>query len=114
MGLVGNTNFSAVQVPTLIIACEDDGIAPVDSHASPFYNSLTANLDKAYLEVANDGHSCANSGNRNMPILGKYGVSWLKRFMDNDTRYTDFLCGAQHPADLNGATISEYRESCPY
>jgi dienelactone hydrolase len=108
-----NTNFSTVQVPTLIIACEADGIAPVNEHASPFYNSFAANLEKAYLEVANGSHSCANSGNGNMPLLGKYGVAWYKRFMDNDTRYTQFLCGPLHDADVNGSRISEYRDSCP-
>lgn len=111
----GNTNFSAVTVPTLIIACENDNVAPVNQHASPFYNSFTANLDKAYLEIAGGSHSCANSGNNNMPVLGKYGVAWFKKFMDNDTRYDTFLCGAEHQADLGAGTrFSEYRESCPY
>jgi dienelactone hydrolase len=108
-----NTNFSSIVVPTLIIACEADNIAPVNTHASPFYNSFNANLEKAYLEVANGSHSCANSGNNNMPLLGKYGVSWFKRFMDKDTRYTQFLCGPLHDADVNGTRISEYRDSCP-
>jgi dienelactone hydrolase len=109
-----NTNFSSVVVPTLIIACENDNVAPVADHASPFYNSFSASLDKAFLEIAGGSHSCANSGNSNMPILGKYGVSWMKLFMDNDTRFSPFLCGAPHQADLAGTRISEYRESCPY
>ena len=108
------TNFSGIQVPTMIIACENDSIAQVSSHASPFYNSLTDAIKKAFLEIAGGSHSCANSGNSNTRILGKYGVSWMKRFMDEDTRYSPFLCGAPHQTDLSGSTISEYRDNCPY
>ncbi len=109
------TNFSGVTVPTLIIACESDSTAPVSSHASPFYESIPTSVDKAYLEINNGSHSCAGSGSSNKPMLGKYGVAWMKRFMDNDTRYSPFLCGAPHQTDLgNTAVLSEYRETCPY
>jgi dienelactone hydrolase len=110
-----STNFSGVSVPTLIIACESDSTAPVSSHASPFYNSIPTSTKKAYLEINNGSHSCAGSSSSNKPMIGKYGVSWMKRFMDNDTRYNPYLCGSPHQADLsNTAVISEYRENCPY
>ena len=109
-----STNFSTVSVPTLIIACESDSTAPVNSHASPFYNSLPSTTKKAYLEMNNGSHSCANSGNSNAGLIGKYGVSWMKRFMDNDTRFSPYLCGAPHQADLSLTAIDEYRENCPY
>ena len=42
-------------------------------------------------------------------------ISWFKRFMDNDTRYSPFLCGSQHQADLGlFGPFSDYRENCPY
>jgi dienelactone hydrolase len=109
-----STNFSGVSVPTLIIACESDSVASVSSHASPFYNSIPTSTKKAYLEINNGSHSCANTGNSNSGLIGKYGVSWMKRFMDNDTRYSPYLCGAPHQADLSLTAISEYRENCPY
>lgn len=109
-----STNFSTVTVPTMIIACESDSTAPVSSHASPFYNSISSTVDKAYLEINNGSHSCANSGNSNAGLIGKYGVSWMKRFIDNDTRYSPYLCGTEHQADLSNTAISEYRETCPY
>ncbi len=109
-----STNFSTVTVPTMIIACESDSTAPVSSHASPFYNSISSTTDKAYLEINNGSHSCANSGNSNAGLIGKYGVSWMKRFIDNDTRYSPYLCGTPHQADLSNTAISEYRETCPY
>ncbi len=99
-----SSNFSSVTVPTFIIACQDDLIAPVRSHASPFYNSMTRN-PKQFLEVRNEGHSCANSGNSDRDILGKKGVAWMKRFMDNDTRFTSFACTNQE----SSLDVSDFR-----
>jgi dienelactone hydrolase len=109
-----NANFSAVRVPTLVIACESDTIAPVNRHASPFFESIPGTVDKAYLEINNGRHTCPVTGNRDEPLLGKYGIAWMKRFMDNDTRFSPFLCDAPHQADLAGTRLSEYRENCPY
>lgn len=111
------TDFSGITMPTLIIGCESDSTAPVSSWSIPFYNSIPAAVKKAYLEVNNGDHFCpTTSGPSSVkPILGKYGVSWMKRWLDNDTRYSTFLCGSPHTTDLgNTAVISEYRDNCPY
>jgi len=107
----GSNNFDQMTAPTLIIACENDGTAPVASHASPFYNTIPGTTDKAFLEINGGAHSCANGGGVNGGLLGKYGVSWMKRFIDLDARYDQFLCGPDHAA--NNA-ISEYRDTCNY
>jgi alpha-beta hydrolase superfamily lysophospholipase len=104
-GWNSNTNWSTLVTPTLVVGCEDDGIAPVSSHSLPFYNSLTT--EKAYLEIANGSHSCTNSSNS---TIAKYVISWLKRFLDADTRYEQFLC----PPPAIGGSISDYRATCPY
>jgi alpha-beta hydrolase superfamily lysophospholipase len=104
-------NFSANRVPTLVVGAENDTIASVNSHSIPFYTSMSSTLDKAYLEINNGSHFTPNSPNT---TIAKYSISWLKRFVDNDTRYEQFLCGAPHQADLAGGTISDYRETCPY
>jgi len=98
----GSNNFDDITTPTLIIACEDDSVASVSSHASPFYYDIPFN---------NGSHYCANSGNADEDILGKYGVAWMKRFIDLDTRYSQFLCGPNHTGDYS---IDQYRETCPY
>ena len=87
----GSSNFSSVTTPTFIIACQNDAIAPVSSHANDFYNSLSR-PPKMFVEIRGEGHSCANSGNSDRDILGKKGVAWMKRFMDNDTRFSTFAC----------------------
>jgi dienelactone hydrolase len=100
------TNWSAVRTPTLIIGAQNDGIAPVAQHAEPFYNSLPATLDKGYLELSGAGHLAPNSANT---TIAKYSIAWLKRFVDNDTRYEQFLCPRP-----SGPAISEYRDTCPH
>ncbi len=102
----GTKNWSSVGVPTLIVGAENDSTASVTAHAEPFYTSLPAALDKAYLELNNAGHSAPTSSN---VTIAKYSISWLKRFVDNDVRYEQFLCPA--PA---GAAIEEYRDTCPH
>lgn len=107
----GFNSFDRITTPTFIIACELDAIAPVASHASDFYADIPNSTPKAFLEIDNGDHFCANSGNSDEDILGKYGVSWMKRFIDDDTRFSPFLCGPSHTSDRS---ISVYRDSCPY
>jgi predicted dienelactone hydrolase len=99
-------NWGTVQVPTLVIGAQNDSVASVTSHSEPFYNSLPASLDKAYLELRGASHFAPNTSNT---TIAKYSVSWLKRFVDNDTRYEQFLC-----PNPSGTAISEYRSTCPY
>jgi triacylglycerol lipase len=104
-------SFSTVRVPTLVVGAESDSVAPVASHSIPFYNSLSSSLDKAYAELNGASHFAPNSSNT--PI-GRYSVSWVKRFMDNDTRYTPYLCGAPHQSYATALVFSDYRSTCPY
>jgi alpha-beta hydrolase superfamily lysophospholipase len=101
-----NKNWSGVRVPTLIVVGENDAIASPSGHSEQFYESLPASLDKAYLEMAGADHFVTNSPNT---TIAKVTISWLKRFIDNDTRYEQFLCPAPTESD-----ISEYRDTCPH
>ncbi|MFD5713692.1 alpha/beta hydrolase [Streptomyces pharetrae] len=96
-----------LRTPTMIIGADGDSIAPVSSHAEPFYQNLPSSLDKAYLELNNATHFTPNS---NDTTIAKYSISWLKRFIDNDTRYEQFLCPLPRPS----LTIEEYRGNCPH
>jgi predicted dienelactone hydrolase len=103
----GTKSWTTVRVPTLVIGAENDTTAPVSSHAEPFYTSLSAAPEKAYLELNNAGHSAPTSGTS--VTVAKYSLSWLKRFIDDDTRYDQFLCPAP-----SGTAIQEYRDTCPH
>ncbi|MFE7901906.1 alpha/beta hydrolase [Streptomyces sp. NPDC057424] len=96
-----------VTTPTLIFGADGDTIAPVASHAEPFYSSLPSTLDRGYLELNSATHFTPNASNT---TIAKYSISWLKRFIDNDTRYEQFLCPQPRPS----LTIEEYRGNCPH
>ena len=95
----------------MIIACENDAVAPVGIHASPFYYDIPSSTPKAFLEINGGSHFCANSGYGDADILGRNGVAWMKRFIDKDTRYSQFLCGPNFESDYD---ISDYRDTCNY
>ena len=107
-------DFAKLRVPTLVVACEGDPFAAVAAHASPFYGSIPDTTSKAYMSFKTEDHFCVMSGNSFTRIMGKYGVAWMKRFMDKDTRYSQFLCGTPHQEDLSEPQLSQYRENCPY
>ncbi|MFD9545287.1 alpha/beta hydrolase family protein [Streptomyces sp. NPDC060022] len=100
-------SWPEVKTPTLVIGADGDTIAPVGTHSEPFYNSLPSSLDKAYLELRGATHFTPNSSNT---TIAKYSISWLKRFIDNDTRYEQFLC----PLPSTSLTIAEYKGNCPH
>ncbi|MEV4198423.1 alpha/beta hydrolase [Micromonospora globbae] len=97
--------WNTLQVPTLIIGGESDTVAPVASHSIPFYTSIPASAEKAYLELNNASHFFPQTVNT---PTARQMVAWLKRFVDNDTRYEQFLCPGP-----SGLAIEEYRNTCP-
>ncbi|MFI0236711.1 alpha/beta hydrolase family protein [Streptomyces sp. NPDC016845] len=102
-----DTTWPEVRTPTLVVGADGDTIAPVATHSEPFYRNLPSSLDKAYLELRGATHFTPNSSNT---TIAKYSISWLKRFIDNDTRYEQFLC----PLPSASLTIAEYRGNCPH
>ncbi|MFI7516480.1 alpha/beta hydrolase family protein [Micromonospora echinofusca] len=97
--------WSDVRVPTLIVGGESDSIAPVSSHSEPFYTSIPASSEKAYLELNGASHFFPQTVNT---PTARQAVAWLKRFVDDDTRYEQFLCPGP-----SGSAIQEYRNTCP-
>jgi len=99
-------DFSGVHIPTLVVGAQNDNVAPVAQHAKPFYQSLPADPGKAYLELGGASHFTPNRDNT---TIAKSSIAWLKRFLDDDTRYDQFLCPP--PRDR---AISDYQSTCPY
>ncbi|WP_433292920.1 alpha/beta hydrolase family protein [Actinoplanes sp. CA-030573] len=98
-------SFAGVTVPTMIIGGQSDTVAPVRQHAKPFFASLPSGADKGYLELAGASHFAPNVPNT---TIASTSVAWLKRFVDDDTRYEQFLC----PGPSSG--VSDYRTNCPH
>jgi pimeloyl-ACP methyl ester carboxylesterase len=97
--------FRTLRVPTMIIGAQNDAIAGVATHSEPFYRSIPAGTEKAYVELAGASHF---AGNTNPTWQGRSMVVWLKRYVDDDTRYEQFMC----PVPQNRA-LSEYQGTCP-
>ncbi|MEU0312636.1 alpha/beta hydrolase [Nocardioides sp. NPDC006273] len=97
--------WPGIRIPTMIIGAENDSIASVSSHSIPFYNSATGAPEKAYGEINNAGHMIAATDD---DWQGRLFVTWLKRYVDDDTRYSQFLCPAP-----TSYYLSDYRDTCP-
>jgi dienelactone hydrolase len=102
-----NKNWSTNTVPSMMIGMQNDSTASPASHAIPFYNSLPATIQKVYVEVAGASHSVPTSPNTS---IAQYSISFLKRQLDNDTRYSQFIC----PGPAIGTPISKYMSTCPF
>ncbi|WP_100444088.1 poly(ethylene terephthalate) hydrolase family protein [Glycomyces xiaoerkulensis] len=100
-----NKSWYTVTTPTLIFGAENDSVASVNSHAIPFYNSIPSSTGKMYLELNGSSHFAPNFSNT---TIAKYSISWLKRFVDDDTRYEQFLCPL--PSEY---AVEESRGDCP-
>jgi alpha-beta hydrolase superfamily lysophospholipase len=64
--------FANVHTPTLIFGGQFDFIAPASAHAIPFYNSIPASTDKAYIELAGASHFDPISPN---VTIARYSIS---------------------------------------
>ena len=98
--------WSEIRTPTMIIGAQNDTVASVTSHAEPFYNSIPATSEKAYVERRGASHFLAGTSD---DTQAKFMIVWLKRYVDDDTRYEQFIC----PPPATSTLISEYRGTCP-
>ncbi|MDN7122044.1 alpha/beta hydrolase [Nocardioides sp. ChNu-153] len=98
--------WSEVDAASLMIGAEDDTVAPVSSHAIPFYGSLTGAERRGYLELAGASHFAPNTANT---TIATYTIAWLKRYVDDDTRYEQFLTPGTSVSPFGD--VSDYRIS---
>ncbi|MEV4388498.1 cellulose binding domain-containing protein [Micromonospora sp. NPDC049580] len=99
-----NLNMSTTQVPTMLLSGQNDGTV-TPSYVQGIYNTLPAGVEHAWAELAGNDHL---SFTRSNPTEMRLLIPWLKTFLDNDTRYTQFLCPL---ADSTG--VSRYNATCP-
>ncbi len=84
--------------PVAFVGGEADTIAPPASHAIPFYNTVQG--PKSYVELNGASHFAPNSSN---PTISRLIVSWFKRYLEQDARFTPFTCG------FSGSAVSDFR-----
>ncbi|MET8082843.1 cellulose binding domain-containing protein [Micromonospora sp. NPDC005237] len=99
-----NLNMATTQVPTMLLSGQNDGTV-TPSYVQGIYNTLPAGVEHAWAELAGNDHL---SFTRSNPTVMRLLIPWLKTFLDNDSRYTQFLCPL---ADSTG--VSRYNATCP-
>ncbi|MEU8380466.1 hypothetical protein [Streptosporangium sp. NPDC048865] len=83
---------------------QNDTLVPPSRLSTP-YNTIPATTEKAYIEITGAGHN--HIGQPSTP-LARTMIPWLKTFVDDDTRFSRFLCPM---ANRDG--IRQYDNSCP-
>ncbi|MCA2217159.1 poly(ethylene terephthalate) hydrolase family protein [Jidongwangia harbinensis] len=100
-----SSNLANDRVPTMIFSGQRDTVV-TPSYATTLYNSIPATTESAYLEVANGDHGFMVG--RSDPVLIRTMLPFLKMFLDNDARYSQFLCPL-----LDSSGVVTYRSTCP-
>jgi dienelactone hydrolase len=90
-GWASGSSFRDNKVPSLLFAGSADGTARTTSHSKPFYDAIPTSTMKMLYEVQGGGHSIANNPRNENGRIGRYGLSWLKVFLEGDDRYEPFL-----------------------
>ncbi|WP_410566991.1 ricin-type beta-trefoil lectin domain protein [Amycolatopsis sp. cmx-4-61] len=106
---VPNGNLSGIKIPTVLFGGQTDTTV-TPSYLASAYATIPATTQRAYPEIAGEGHGfAAGGGGGNSGAFARVMMVWLKVFMDADTRYSPFLCPSL--SDMRG--ISKYQASCP-
>ena len=75
----------------LIFSAEQDAIAPPASHADIHYDYTPETTNKLIYEIADAGHTVANSPTGGQGSIGQIAVSWLKQYLIDDNCYCPLL-----------------------
>ncbi|GAA3438069.1 ricin-type beta-trefoil lectin domain protein [Kutzneria kofuensis] len=103
---VGNLSLATDTVPTMVIGGQNDAVV-TPSYLSGLYATMPASTQSDFAQIAGADHVYyTHPNNVEMKLL----IPWLKTFLDNDIRYTPFLC----PAPPDPSSISMYSPKCPY
>ncbi|MET0339889.1 MAG: hypothetical protein ABW252_02765 [Polyangiales bacterium] len=82
-------SYAKVKVPALLLATQADILAGGQSQG--FYASIANDVPKLLWERAGADHWANNDPAQEKGAVGRYGLAWLKVFLDGDERYRPFL-----------------------
>ncbi len=108
------TNFSTIKSPILVMTADGDTTAPPATHGLPMYNSVPTTVKKAYLQLNNAVHGTFSNATTLDERVGRYATVWAKRWIDDDARYSPFLCGTAHSNYFNAVRFDSYSSTCPF
>lgn len=84
--------------PTLFFSGQVDVVAPPAFHADVQYNATPSSTNKLLYEVFAGGHTVANSPSGGFGEVGRIGLSWLKKYLANDSCYCPLLLSVPNTA----------------
>jgi dienelactone hydrolase len=96
------TPFAGIRTPSLILTAENDSLA--SSWSEPYYQSLSPSLPAAWIQLAGANHLAVwtTASQATQGKVAKYATAWVKRFVDDDTRYTPFVKTAASDMSASG------------
>lgn len=97
-------NLAGNKVPTLIQGGLNDATV-TPSYLDGLYPTMPASTPSAYVQYSGADHLFWTKPNG---IELRTIIPWLKIFLDNDTRYTQFMC----PTAKDTASVGRYRAAC--
>ncbi|MEE6309498.1 ricin-type beta-trefoil lectin domain protein [Plantactinospora veratri] len=100
-----SSNLANDRVPTMLFSGQADTVVSPSSVVSQ-YNSLPATTESVYLEVAGADHGFMVG--RPNTVMIRTMLPFVKMFVDNDSRYSQFLCPL-----LDSSGVVTYRSTCP-
>ncbi len=83
--------FAGIRIPTLLLTGSIDALA--NGWAHPYFAQLDPTVPAAQIELAGIGHLSlwTTATKASQARIAKYVTAWVKRFVDDDTRYTPFV-----------------------
>ncbi len=101
----GLSSLANDRVPTLIVGGQNDPTV-TPTYLNNLYATLPAATQSAYVQLSGADHLFFTRAN---DTEIRRLTPWLKVFLDNDTRYAQFMC----PSLLDNTGVSMYRATCP-
>lgn len=89
----GPSGGASNKVPVLMFEATADPLAAGMSDS--YHRAVPDSVPKMLFEVTGSSHNVANDPANHEGIIGLYGLSWWKVFMEGDMRYKQFLTAAK-------------------
>ena len=106
--LLINNNMLNHAIPILFFSGQIDAVAPPSSHANVQYGYTPNTTDKLLYEIFLGGHTIANSPSGGQGEVGRMALSWLKKYLINDSCYCPLLLDT--PITRNTINVSNRKK----
>ena len=93
-------------VPIILFSGQIDAIAPPNTHANAHYNYTPNTTDKLIYEISLGGHTAANGPSGGQGEVGRMALSWLKKYLIEDSCHCPLLLDTPVTASVYQTNIT--------